>query len=147
MFFSINGYSSESENGEDKVELNWTFERRYISYEFGASNMINVFIADGDSICDVLIYYLTGKRVLTTCPKSPVLTWAFDKMTDEVSRSEFTVNNSYNPFRYLLSLHDRTNQIVVASSTEIINNNDVRDKVNELKLFMVYLWYSNFMPR
>ena len=147
MFFSINGYSSESENGEDKVELNWTFERRYISYEFGASNMINVFIADGDSICDVLIYDLTGKRVLTTCPKSPVLTWAFDKMTDEVSRSEFTVNNSYNPFRYLLSLHDRTNQIVVASSTEIINNNDVRDKVNELKLFMVYLWYSNFMPR
>lgn len=147
MFFSINGYSSEYENGEDKVELNWTFERRYISYEFGASNMINVFIADGDSICDVLIYDLTGKRVLTTCPKSPVLTWAFDKMTDEVSRSEFTVNNSYTPFRYLLSLHDRTNQIVVASSTEIIKNNDVKDKVNELKLFMVDLWYSNFMSR
>lgn len=147
MFFSINGYSSEYENGGDQVELNWTFEHRYISYEFGASNMINVFIADGDSICDVLIVDMTGKRVLTTCPKSPVLTWAFDKMTDEVSRSEFTVNNSYTPFRYLLSLHDRTNQIVVASSTEIIKNNDVKDKVNELKLFMVDLWYSNFMPR
>lgn len=147
MFFPINSYSSEYENGEDKVELNWTFERRYISYEFGASNMINVFIADGDSICDVLIYDLTGKRVKTTCPKSPVLMWAFDKMTEDVSRSEFTVNNSYNPFRYLLSLHDRTNQIVVASSTEIIKNNDVKDKVNELKLFMVDLWYSNFMSR
>ena len=59
MFFYINGYSSEYENEEDKVELNWTFERRYISYEFGASNMINVFIADGDSMCDVLIYDLT----------------------------------------------------------------------------------------
>ena len=147
MFFYINGYSSEYENEEDKVELNWTFERRYISYEFGASNMINVFIADGDSICDVLIYDLTGKRVLTTCPKSPVLTWAFDKMTNEVSRSEFTVNNSYNPFRYLLSLHDRTNQIVVASSTETIKNNDVKDKVNELKFLMVNLWYSNFKAR
>lgn len=147
MFFPINGYSSVYKNGEDQVDLNWTFERRYISYEFGASNMINVFIADGDSICDVLIYDLTGKRVLTTCPKSPVLTWAFDKMTDEVGRSEFIVNNSYNPFRYLLSLHDRTNQIVVASSTEIIKNNDVKDKVNELKLFMVDLWYSNFMSR
>lgn len=147
MLFPINGYSSEYENGEDQVDLNWTFERRYISYEFGASNMINVFIADGDSICDVLIYDLTGKRVLTTCPKSPVLTWAFDKMTDEVSRSEFIVDNSYNPFRYLLSLHDRTNQIVVASSKEIIKNNDVKDKVNELKFLMVNLWHSNFMPR
>ena len=147
MFFSINGYSSEYENGEDQVDLNWTFERRYISYEFGASNMINVFIADGDSICDVLIYDLTGKRVLTTCPKSPVLTWAFDKMTDEVGRSEFIVDNSYKTFRYQLSLHDKTNQIVVASSTEIIKNNDVKDKVNELKLFMVDLWYSNFKAR
>lgn len=147
MFFPINGYSSEYENGGDQVELNWTFERRYISYVFGASNMINVFIADRDSICDVLIYDLTGKRVLTTCPKSPVLMWAFDKMTDEVSRSEFIVNNSYNPFRYLLSLHDRTNQIVVASSTETIKNNDVKDKVNELKFLMVNLWYSNFKAR
>lgn len=147
MFFSINGYSSEYENGEDQVDLNWTFERRYISYEFGASNMINVFIADGDSICDVIIYDLTGKRVLTTCPKSPVLTWAFDKMTDEVGRSEFIVDNSYKTFRYQLSLHDKTNQIVVASSTEIIKNNDVKDKVNELKLFMVDLWYSNFKAR
>lgn len=147
MFFYINGYSSEYENEEDKVELNWTFERRYISYEFGASNMINVFIADGDSICDVLIYDLTGKRILTTCPKSPVLTWAFDKMTDEVSRSEFIVDNSYKPFRYILSLHDKTNQIVVASSKEIIKNNDVKDKVNELKFLMVYLWHSNFMAR
>lgn len=147
MFFPINGYSSVYKNGEDQVDLNWTFERRYISYEFGASNMINVFIADGDSICDVLIYDLTGKRVLTTCPKSPVLTWAFDKMTDEVGRSEFIVDNSYKTFRYQLSLHDKTNQIVVASSTEIIKNNDVKDKVNELKLFMVDLWYSNFMSR
>lgn len=147
MFFSINGYSSEYENGGDQVELNWTFERRYIRYEFGASNMINVFIADRDSICDVLIYDLTGKRVLTTCPKSPVLMWAFDKMTDEVSRSEFIVNNSYNPFRYILSLHDKTNQIVVASSKEIIKNNDVKDKVNELKFLMVNLWYSNFKAR
>lgn len=147
MFFSINGYSSEYENGGDQVELNWTFERRYISYEFGASNMINVFIADRDSICDVLIYDLTGKRVLTTCPKSPVLMWAFDKMTDEVSRSEFIVNNSYNPFSYILSLHDKTNQIVVASSKEIIKNNDVKDKVNELKFLMVNLWYSNFKAR
>lgn len=147
MFFPINGYSFEYENGEDQVDLNWTFERRYISYEFGASNMINVFIADGDSICDVLIYDLTGKRVLTTCPKSPVLTWAFDKMTDEVGRSEYIVNNSYNPFRYLLSLHDKTNQIVVASSKEIIKNNDVKDKVNELKFLMVNLWYSNFKAR
>lgn len=95
MFFPINSYSFEYENEGDQVELNWTFERRYISYEFGASNMINVFIADRDSICDVLIYDLTGKRVLTTCPKSPVLTWAFDKMTDEVGRSEFIVDNSY----------------------------------------------------
>lgn len=147
MFFPINGYSFEYENGEDQVDLNWTFERRYISNEFGASNMINVFIADGDSICDVLIYDLTGKRVLTTCPKSPVLTWAFDKMTDEVSRSEFIVDNSYNPFRYILSLHDKTNQIVVASSKEIIKNNDVKDKVNELKFLMVNLWYSNFKAR
>lgn len=138
----INSSEYDNHNGYSNPHLETS--RKYISYEFGAKDTIKVIIAESDTICDVLIHYVSGKRISTTCPKSPILIWAFDKMPVEIKGTQVVVNNSCQPFHYQLSLHDDTCQAIVASSTLKINADDeLEAKVDELRRFMVSLWYEN----
>ena len=59
-------YSSERDKGKYCSNLRCDTGRKYICYEFGLSNLIDVYIADGDSICDVLILDGKGDFISTT---------------------------------------------------------------------------------
>lgn len=137
---------AQSMIAEDPVCLNWDSGRSYISYEFGLSKINKIYIAEGDTVCDVLICDGTGKIISTTCPKSPILKWAFDKMLLEIKSAQTLVDNGCKPYHYQLTLHNDTCQIIAASSSlKMIYNDGVKDRINDLKAYMIDLWRSNFI--
>lgn len=137
-------YSSECDSGEYRSELRWGHGRKYICYELGFSNLIDIYIADGDTICDVLILDGKGNCVSTTCPKSPILKWVFDDLANEKTKPSVKLDNNYKPYYYKLSILNDSSQTILSSSTLLIDySDDVKKRIEELKIFMIRLWDSN----
>lgn len=135
-------YSSECDKDKYCDELRLDSCRNYLCYEFGFSNIVKIYIADGDSICDVSILDGKGTCVSTTCPKSPIIKWAFDDMTNEKIKSSVKLDNNYNPFYYKLSILNDGSPTTLSSSLLLIdyNDDDVKKKIEELKAFIIRLW-------
>ena len=137
-------YSSECDEGKYWRELQWDSGRKYICYEFGFSNIIKIYIADGDTICNVLILDGKGICVSTTCTKTPILKWAFDDMTNEITKASVKLDNNYKPYYYKLSIFNGSYQTILSTSTLLTDNrNGVKKKIEDLKACMVRLWESN----
>lgn len=123
--------------------------RKYLRYEFGFSKSIQVYIAEGDTICDVVICGVGSggsQCISTTCEKTPLLQWAFEELAIELKCSQYIIDDNYKPYHYRLSLHKDSCQIIATSSTlNYTENDELKDRINELKTFMVDLWYSNFI--
>lgn len=137
-------YSSECDECGDRCELRWDSGRKYICYEFGFSNIIKIYIADGDTICNVSILDGKGNCVSTTCTKSPILKWAFDDMTNEITKSSIKLDNNYKPYYYKLSFFNGCYQTILSTSTLLTDNRaGVNKKIDDLKSFMIRLWESN----
>lgn len=141
LCFTNQIYSSECDKGKYCDELRLDSGRNYLCYEFGFSNIVKIYIADGDTICDVSILDGKGTCISTTCPKSPIIKWAFDYMTDEKTKPSVKSDNKYNPFYYKLSILDGSSQTILSSSLLLIDyNDDVKEKIEELKAFIIGLW-------
>lgn len=137
-------YSSEYDEGEYWREQQWDSGRKYICYEFGFSNIIKIYIADGDTIYNASILDGKGNCVSTTCTKSPILKWAFDDMTNEITKSPVKLDNNYKPYYYKLSILNDSSQTILSSSTLLIDySDDVKKKIEELKAFIIRLWDYN----
>lgn len=137
-------YSAECDNGVGRSELQLDPRRKYICYEFGFCNLIDIYIAEGNSLCDVLILDGKGKCVSTTCRKSPLLSWAFDDMSDEITEPQVIEDNNYKPYYYKLSiLKGSSRKILSSSALSIDYSDDVNRKIEELKAFIINLWASN----
>lgn len=148
LCFTNKNYSSECDQGKNCGELQLDSCHKYICYEFGLSNLIDIYIAEGDTICDVLIFDGKGTCVSTTCQKSPILKWAFDVMANEITKSPIIVDNNYKPYYYKLSiLYDSRREIISSSALLIDNSDDVKKKIEELKAFIIKLWISNCIKR
>lgn len=144
LFFTNMIYSSECDEGEYRNELRLDSGRKYIRYEFGFSNIIDIYITDGDSICDVAILDGKGNCVSTTCRKSPILKWAFDDMTNEITKASVKSDNKYKPYYYKLSIVNDSSQTILSSSTLLFDyRDDVKKKIEELKTLIIRLWSSN----
>lgn len=92
-----NGIEAETERPVDFCGVR-NNDKEYISYEFGFSKIISVYIVKNDTHCDV--YISDGDKVnfSTTCETSPILNWAFEKAPIELSSARFVMNNTYEPF-------------------------------------------------
>nr|MBD5377747.1 hypothetical protein [Bacteroides sp.] len=113
--------------------------RKYICYELG--NFYAIYIADGDSICDVIVHDSRGSCDSTTCQKSPILKWAFDDMGNETTKSPAIPNNAYGPLYYTLSILSDGSSKTISSSMLITDySDDVERKIKELKTFIIQLW-------
>lgn len=141
-------YSAQDGKVTRSYEMKFDSARKYVCYEFGITNIISVFIADGDSVCDVSIFDGKNPRIITTCKKTPLLEWTFDNMADEMSKYTISTDKEFKPFYYQLSLLNDSCQTVVSSTT--LSNNyskELKTKIEELKSFMIKLWYSEFLKR
>lgn len=137
LIINSSEYNNNSENHED---LRLEAHHKYISYKFG---IVDVYIAEGDTICDVLILR-KGVSVSTTCPKSPILRWTFDVTDNEITDSPVIENNYYDPFYYKLSIVNDSSQTILSSSTLLIDyKDDVKEKIEELKAFIIKLCITN----
>lgn len=134
-------YSSECDTGKCRREIQRDSGRKYLCYEFGISNIVKVYIADGDTMCDVSILDGKGNCASTTCQKSPILKWGFNEMANEIAKSSIKEDSVYNSVYYRLSILRDSTQNVVSSSTLLTDySDDVEKKISELKTFMVEQW-------
>lgn len=147
IFAIQTSYSSEgSENILLESFTGFTDGRQYLSYEFGMSKSIKVFVAEGDSICDVIICESGKPCISTTCEATSLLRWAFDGMADDVSVCNYLKDDEYKPYHYELALQKDNSRKVVLSSTMKISGSDItNERLEDLKEFMVSIWYSNIM--
>ena len=137
-------YSSECDEGEYWRESGWDSGCKYICYEFGFSNIIKIYIADGDTICNVLILDGKGNCISTTCTKSAILKWVFDDMTNEITKSPVKLDNNYKPYYYQLSIFNGSCQTILSTSTLLIDyKKGIKKKLEDLKSFIIRLWDSN----
>lgn len=141
--------NSTDHNDEVKqyIEFNRFVDgRKYICYEFGISEIISIYIADGDTICDVIICDGNSQCISMTCKRAPILQWAFDKMEIELNGNQYVIDNNYKPYYYKLSLiEDRCQTIIASTTLRIINNDKMATKLEELRTFMADLWSSVFI--
>ena len=134
-------YSSECDKGKYRREIQRDSDRKYICYEFGFDYIVKVYVAEGDSICDVSILDGKGNCVSTTCQKSPILKWGFDEMTNEITNSSVKEDIADISIYYKLSILKDSTQIVVSSSLLPTDySDDVNKKISELKKFMIEQW-------
>lgn len=120
--------------------------RKYISYEFGLSNINTIKITEGDTVCDVFMCNDKGQNLSTRCKKTPILKWAFDDMESELGKNKAEANNDYTPFYFQLSILKGHSQIIIASSyLQTKGNNELTAKLEELKTFMIKLWSLIFL--
>lgn len=141
-------YSFENSNA-DRQCLNFNItddSRKYISYEFGLSNINTIYIAEGDTVCDVFMRNDKGQNLSTKCKKTPILKWAFDDMENELGKSQAETNNDYTPFYFQLSILKGHSRIIAASPyLQIKGNDELAAKLEELKTFMIKLWSKSFL--
>lgn len=138
-----NGFAPETESPVDFCGVR-NNDKEYISYEFGFSKIISVYIVKNDTHCDV--YISDGNKVnfSTTCETSPILNWAFEKAPIELSSARFVMNNTYEPFYRKLTVMVNDAPIIIdSSSMRIIVNEAVAEKIDELKRFIVSLWIDS----
>lgn len=65
-------------------------------------------------------------------------------MANEITKSPVIVDNIYQPCYYKLSiLYDGSQTILSSSSLLIDYSDDVKEKIEELKAFIIKLWFSN----
>lgn len=119
--------------------------RKHICYEFGLSTNNTVFITESDSICNVLIIDKNGQCFSSTCKITPLLKWAFNEMTYDTPAITVTPDNEYKFYFYQLSIINDSCQIIASSIAQENYNKDVKAKIEELKSFMIKLWYSNYI--
>ncbi len=142
--FIQNIHASVYSEVEKDTGLQLDYYRHYICYEFGFSNIVTVCIAEGDSICDVFICNKQERIVSTTCPKTPILKWAFNIMPIESSITPPIRDNDYKPYYYKLSLIYCGRQMILSSTLPFYNHiNICETQIEDLKSFMIQLWYSN----
>lgn len=132
-------YSSEKEGCESCVDLKIDNNRKFIRYELGINT---IYIADGDTVCDIFVDREHRNMLSATCRKTPILKWAFEDMGHEVGTPQFEPKNEYNPLWDKLSLIDDGNCRIIDTSTATRTEYDenVEGKISELKTFIVKVW-------
>ena len=140
--FSQNIYSDDA-NKADSGCINIDSNRKYLHYKLGY--FYDIYIAEGDNICEVLFYDNRSKKCISTsCQKSPILKWAFKKMGNEIKDTPFTITDEYSPLYYHLTLENDSSEIIISSSKAIFKySDDVKAKIESLKALLVELWISN----
>lgn len=100
-----------------------------------------------DSICKVIIESDNKDRVIsTTCEAVPILQWAFNEITEEMPKQQFTSDDEYHLLYFKLSLkEDGRETIIDSASMHITDNKELTTKINELKKFIANLWLSEFL--
>lgn len=133
----------EDSKREEDFQNRWDYKRKYICYEFGFSNIFNICIFEGDSICDVYIVDTKGTKVLTSCPKTSILEWVFNLKPNELN-NQLIEDSVYSPLYYKLSFKNDSSQIILSSSSASYNQPIAEEnQIEELKVFLIQLWYSN----
>lgn len=139
----IHNMSFWGQDNESVIQCNfkeWDDGRTYLCYEFGFSKIVTVYIAEGDSVCDVFICNNSDMGLLTECSKVPILKWAFESL-DDVSGNSRKESNEYTPFFYQLSIIKDGHRKVAASSSFLMSNDEeLESKIEELKNFIMRLW-------
>lgn len=141
-----NGFTSETERLIDFCEVG--NNKEYIRYEFGFSKINSVYIVKNDTLLDV--YISDGNKVnfSTTCENSPILNWAFEKVPNESASIQFVINKEYEPLYYKLTIMVNGTPIIIdSSSTQIIGDEAIVDKIDELKRFILSLWIDSSEPQ
>lgn len=135
-------YSDEADKAERGC-INIDSNRKYLHYKLGY--FYDIYIAAGDNICEVLFYDNSSKECISTsCQKSPILKWAFEKMENDIKDAPLTITDEYSPLFYHLTLENDSSEIIISSSQAITNHsNDVEAKIGDLKSFLIQLWITN----
>ena len=118
--------------------------RKSICYQFGLQN---VYIIEGDSICEVVIKSdKSDKYISTTCKTTPILEWAFNNSSEELAHAQFTIDDNYHWISSKLSLQEDSCQTIIDSSSMCITGNKkLAAKINELKKFIIDFWVKNYL--
>ena len=140
-------HSLESDKGKNYCELQKNTARRYICYKFGLSKIIEIYIAEDGPICDVVIYDDNEICISTSCQKSSLLRWAFDDMTKISTEYPVIKDNVYKPYYYNLSIHTDSTQTILSSSMKFDYSDEIMSKIEELRRFMISLWYFNCVQK
>lgn len=147
---SQNVYSVErnNEKHQDDVFSEISDGRKYICFELGITYRLKVYIAEGDSICDVSFYNGRGGSVSTTCPKTSILKWAFDNSENEIMNSvPATIDSNYNqPYVRLSLLKDSSQRVIVSSSEKISQSYSVQKTINKLTNHMFRIMFFHCIP-
>lgn len=132
-------YSSGKEGCESCVDLKIDKNRKFIRYELGINT---IYIADGDTVCDIFVDREHRNMLSATCRKTPILKWAFEDMADEAGTPQFEPKNEYNPLWFRISVTDTDSVRIVDTSTATRAKYDdnVEEKISELKTFIVKVW-------
>ena len=146
IYFIQNTHASEPYKGTEDTKHQLIYNNKYISYEFGISNLTNIYIVERDTICDVYIFDEKGINASLTCPKTPILKWAFDIVSNNLSCNLPIEDNYYKTYYYKLSVIDGDRQITLTSSSSLCDQNDVCEAlIEELKTYIIHLWYTNII--
>lgn len=142
-------FSVDFNRGGDCFNINEADStRKYICYEIGGAKKYNVFIVEGDSVCDVFITDNRDRCASTTCKKSSVLQWAFDEMAMELKKAEYIDNVDYQLIYYKLSLLESGKETFVDSTRKsIVGEKGLAKRLSELKQFLVRCWASEFVDK
>lgn len=149
LFCNVSFYcqcsSFENKDITDTCEIsNVKFNHNYLCYKFGISDFVSVTISDGDTTCIVDISDDVGNYLSTTCIKSPILKWAFEEMAVELCNAKYVINEEYQPAYYRLSLyHDGNEMVFISSSKQVDGNDDLNEKLDALKSFIIKIWIIN----
>lgn len=118
--------------------------KEYIIYEFGFSKINSVCIVRNDTCFDAHISDGDNIILSTRCKLLPILNWAFEKATHELATAQFVSNKEYKPLYYKLTIIvDNSPILIESSSMRIIGMDDVVEKIDELKRFIIRLWMDS----
>lgn len=129
--------SSAKDECGNCADLKINGNRKYLRYDLGINT---IYIADGDSVCDVFVDRERRKVFSATCRKVPVLKWAFESMAGEVGTPELVPIEEYVPiWRWSqLALADDAGCLIIDSASATRPGYDcaVEEKISELKAFV-----------
>ncbi len=122
--------------------------RKSLCYRYGGHNIFTLIVEDADSVCDISITDLNGRRVTAKHEKTPILKWAFDSLDIAINSPDFAVSESYSPFIGELSLLlDKRKKIIKTYFNHkytIIGNDELERRIRELESLLIERWITDF---
>ena len=134
-------FSVESSNTGARFSPDTEDSRKYLCYELGFSNIVSIYVAEGDTVCRCFIDDGKGRIASSKCEKAPILKWGFNELQNEIKTIEQRADSTYHPYFYRLSvIKDTCRTTVCSSELQILNNDELIAKIDELREFMIRLW-------